>query len=75
METTVPLALMGIGGWLGGWLGVCFTVYKPPGGSKFAGFFGKALLCTAFGIAIDVFVILRIVLPHGGEVESMLNSD
>jgi len=74
IENTVPIALMGIGGWLGGWLGVCLTVYKPPLGTKFSGFFGRALFATAFGIAIDVFIILRILLPNRHEVESLLNN-
>lgn len=68
MSYTVAVTLIAIGGVVGGWLGVCLTVYKPPTGLKFTGFFGKALLSTAFGIAIDVFIILRIVLPHRDDV-------
>lgn len=64
MSNTVALMLISLGGFLGGWLGVCFTAYKPAGGVKFAGFFGKALIATAIGIAIDVFFILRIVIPY-----------
>ena len=63
MRNSVAVALMAIGGFAGGWIGVCATLYKPPHDSKFASFFCKALVATAIGIAIDVFFILRFMLP------------
>lgn len=64
MGYTIAVGLTAIGGFAGAWLGVCLTLYKPPTGLNFSGFFGKALLATAFGITIDVCIILRVLLPH-----------
>lgn len=51
-----------LGGVVGGWLALIITCYKAP--NKCSRFICWAMLSTSVGIAINVFLIVRVILPQ-----------
>jgi len=55
-----------LGGVIGGWLGLCLTCYKPAGVKmdRMSGFLCKSMFCSAIGIAVNVILIVRVIVPN-----------
>merc|ERR1712224_815283 len=54
--------IFSLGGVVGGWLALIMTCYRPP--NKCSRFICWAMLSTCVGIAINIFLIVRVIIPQ-----------
>ena len=70
--------IFAIGGVVGGWLALIITCYKPPSSkrntARCSRFMCYAMICTCIGIACDVVLVLRVILPNIDVMYKLVNN-